>query len=119
MAEPEVLSLARLADTPGSTPCPQCVGCKGRTERPLDHIEQPTHIALNLAALVMTVNSPNVGHSPTTVHSLGASKSDFLLLILLIAVNSIPNDYGFKTMNAINLSLTCGLSSSVGGYSRV
>ena len=59
------------------------MGCKGGTERPLDDIEQATHIALNLAALVMTVNSPHVGHAPTTVHSLGASKSDFLLLILL------------------------------------
>ena len=78
------------------------MGCKGGTERPLDHIEQPTRIALNLlTALVMTVSphSLHVGHSPTAANSVGTSKSDFLLFIVsLIASLMIM---GFKAMNLI------------------
>ena len=82
------------------------MGCKGGTERPLDHIEQPTRIALNLlTALVMTVSphSLHVGHSPTVAHSVGTSKSVFLLFILLLNASLII--MGFETMNIINVSL--------------
>ena len=82
------------------------MGCKGGTERPLDHIEQPTRIALNLlTALVMTVSphSLHVGHSPTAAHSVGTSKSVFLLFILLYNASLII--MGFETMNIINVSL--------------
>ena len=78
------------------------MGCKGGTERPLDHIEQPTRIALNLlTALVMTVSphSLHVGHSASAANSVGTSKSDFLLFIVsLIASLMIM---GFKRMNLI------------------